>query len=158
MATTSITLSVVEKYEALTAANFPSSTVPRIDFGSMAQVVSSTQVTRPTVRLLDNGREVKPVDFERNSVVTTRFAFEVWARSLGDVDTIVNAIRLNGGTIGSGSGFDYGTLSTLTSPKSTHQIVPASEPRTLAPSLDADGQRVHGALLEYAVEVLERAG
>ena len=157
MATTSITLAVIEKYEALTASNFPSSTVPRIDFGSMAQVVSASQVRQPHVRLLDNGREVKPLDFERNALVTTRFAFEVWAASLGDVDTIVTAIRLNGGGVGAGSGFDYGTLSTLASPKSTHQIVPSSEPRFLAPVLDIDGERVHGAVLEYAVEVLERA-
>jgi len=145
----------VQKYEALNALIFPSETVPRIDFGSMAQVVSATQVVRPYVRLLDEGREVKPLDFERNTLVTTRFTFEVWARNLGDVDTVVSAIRLNGGTVGQGLGFDYGTLSALSSPKSTHQIVPAAEPRFLDPALDADGQRVHGARLEYSVAVLE---
>jgi hypothetical protein len=157
VATTSITLAVEQKYEALTASNFPSSTVPRIDFGSMAQVVSSSQVRQPHVRLLDNGREVKVLDFERNALVVTRFAFEVWAASLGDVDTIVTAIRLNGGSVGAGSGFDYGTLSDLSSPKSTHRIVPRGEPRKLADQRDMDGVRVHGAELEYEVEVLERA-
>lgn len=157
MATTNISLAVVQKYEALTATNFPGSAVPRIDFGSMAQVVSAVQVTRPYVRLLDEGREVKVLDFERNALVTTRFAFEVWALDDGDVELIVKAIRLNGGTVGQGLGFDHGALSALSSPKSTHQILPAEEPRFLAPSLDADGARVHGAKLGYKVAVLESA-
>ncbi len=154
MATTS---TVVSKYEALTAANFPSAAVPRIDFGGVVQVAAAVQLRPPYVRLLDGGREVKPLDFERNNLVTTKFVFEVIAVSLADVDTIVTAIRLNGGTGGQGLGFDYGTLTDLSPPKATHQILPASEPRYLDPHTDVNGNRVHGARLEYKVAVLERS-
>lgn len=157
MPTTSITAAVITKFEALTAANFPSSTVPRIDFGRAAQVVASVALVPPYVRLLDAGRTVQQLDFERNALVTVRFVFEVIAVSAADVDTIVTAIRLNGGTVGQGLGFDYGTLSDLSSPKSTYRIVPVSEPRYLADVLDKDGARVHGCRLEYAVSVLESA-
>lgn len=155
MPTTSITQAVITKYEALTAANFPSSTVCRIDFGESPQLSAGLQLRPPYVVLQDAAREVKPLDFERNTLVTTKFAFEVYAATLADVDSIVSAIRLNGGTVGQGLGFDYGTLSDLSSPKSTHQILPTAEPRQLAPRLDKDGQRIHGARLEYRVTVLE---
>lgn len=158
MPTTSITAAAVTKYEALTAANFPSATRPRIDFGGVVQVATgTTQIRPPYVRLTDAGRQVKPIDFERNAFVTVDFVFEVWAASLADVDTIVTAIRLNGGTVGQGLGFDYGTLSDLSSPKSTHQIVPTSEPRYLDPATDRDGNRIHGSRLQYRVTVLESA-
>lgn len=155
MPTTSVTAAAVTKYEALTAANFPSSTVPRIDFESAAQVVSSAQKRVPYVVLKDNGRTTKVIDFERNNLVTHRFTFDVWANTLADVDTIVAAIRWNGGTVGQGLGFDHGTLSDLSSPKSTHQILPVGEPRSLGERLDKDDNRVHGARLEYAIAVLE---
>lgn len=157
MATTSITAATVTKYESLTASGFPNSTRPRIDFDGVAQVASAVQVRPPYVRLLDEGRDVRPIDFERNTLVVTRFAFEVVANTLADVDMIVTAIRLNGGTVGQGLGFDYGTLTDLTTPKSTHQILPTSEPRYLANVLDKDGARVHGARLGYSVTVLESA-
>jgi hypothetical protein len=155
MPTTSITAAVVTKYESLTAANFPGASRPRIDFGSAAQVVSGLQLRPPFVVLKDNGREVKILDFERNNLQIVRFGFEVFAASAGDVDTIVSAIRLNGGLVGAGSGFDYGTLSDLTSPRSTHQIIPTAEPRLLSSYLDKDGVRIHGATLQYQVTVLE---
>lgn len=154
MATTSITSAVISKYEALTAANFPSSSRPRIDFAQSPQATATAQTRVPFVVLQDLGRTVVPADFERNNFVTAQFAFDVWAATLADVDTTVTAIRLNGGTVGAGSGFDYGTLSDLTSPKSTHQILPTAEPRYLG-GHDYNGQRVHGARLEYKVTVLE---
>ncbi len=157
MATTSIIGAAVSKYEGLTATNFPSSTRPRIDFGMESPVSATVQLRPPYVRLLDNGTESKTIDFERNRFVVSRFVFEVWAGTLADVNTIVTAIRLNGGTVGQGLGFDYGTLSDLSSPKSTHSIVPTGEPRQLGERLDTDGGKIHGAALEYEVAVLESA-
>ena len=157
MSTTSITQAVIDKYEALTASNFPGSSRPRIDFGSAAQVVSGVQLRPPYVTLKDEGREVKVLDFEGNKLVTTQFSLEVYAATAADVDTVVTAIRLNGGTVAQGLGFDLGSLSTLTTPKSTHQILPTAEPRFLAPQTDRDGNRIHGAKLSYKVCVLESA-
>lgn len=157
MATPSITLAVIEKYEALTAANFPNSTRPRIDFGEPPHTVDGATNDPPYVNLLDLGRTVTRADFEGSNFVTTQFQLEVFARDLGDVDQIVNAIRFNGGTVGQGLGFDNGTLGTLDQPRSTHQILPVSEPRRLADRVDKAGARMHGCALAYRVTVLERA-
>jgi hypothetical protein len=159
VATTSITQAVISMYEALTAANFPSATVPRIDFGEAPQNVSGVALVPPYVTLQDLGRERKPADFEGNTFVTTRFVFEVWANTLDDVDTIVAAIQRNGGTAGQGLGFDYGTLTgfTTASGKTGHQILPVTEPRKLTDRVDKNGQRIHGSALEYKVTVLESA-
>ena len=159
MATTSITQAAIDKYELLDAANFPNATRPRIDFGEAPQTVAGDSHDPPYVTLQDLGRERKPLDFEGNTIVTTRFSFEVWANTLADVDTIVAAIQRNGGTAGQGLGFDYGTLTTFsnTSNKSSHQILPVSEPRNLTDRVDRNGQRMHGAVVEYRVAVIEKA-
>lgn len=160
MPTTSITAAVKTKYEALTAANFPSSTVPAIYFGT-APVVdgSGTQVRPPYTVFNEGAREVKPLDFERNNIVTIDLTMQVFANTLADVDTICNAIRFNqaigAGVVGDGTGFDYGTLSDLTTPRSTLQIVPAGEPRRLENTLDRNGARCHGAILRWKLTVLE---
>lgn len=157
MSTTSITQAVIDKYESLTAANFPSGSRPRIDYGLAAQVVLSVQERPPFTVLRDVTRRVKIIDFERNALVNYELELRVYAGTLADVDTIVTAIRLNGGTVGQGLGFDYGTLSTLGTPKSTHQIIPLAEPRKLEDLQDNTGARIHGCSLSYRVAVLEAA-
>jgi len=120
--------------------------------------VSGVALVPPYVTLQDVTREVKPADFERNAFVTTTFKLEVWANTLADVDTIVNAVRYNGGTVGQGLGFDYGTLTFTGSPtRSTVQIIPVSEPRKLTDRVDKNGQRMHGAELTHKVTVMEAA-
>jgi hypothetical protein len=159
VATDSTTQAMIDKYELLTASGFPSASRPRIDFGSAPQTVSGVALVPPYVTLQDLGRERKVIDMERNVFVTARFVFEVWANTLEDVDTIVTAIQLNGGTVGQGLGFDNGTLDTFSgfSVKSSHQIIPVSEPRKLTDRVDKSGARMHGSALEYKVTVLERA-
>lgn len=154
MASTSITNEIKAKYDALTAANFPSAARPALYFGSAAQVVGGLQV-RPPYVVFTESRQLRPLDFERNNIVTVQLILDVYANSLGDVDTTVNAIRWNGGTVGQGLGFDYGTISGLSAPRSTLQIVPVGEPRRLEGQLDKDGNRVHAARLEYRVTILE---
>jgi hypothetical protein len=156
MATTSITRAVIDKFEGLTASNFPSGSRPRIDFGEAPYTVSGSAHEPPYVVLIDLGRETRPADFERNTFVTASFALEIFAVSLADVDAITEAVRFNGGGVGDGSGFDYGSLD-LTGVRSTHQIIPTAEPRSLSDRVDKSGNRVHGCRLEYRVTVLERA-
>ena len=155
MATTSISAAVKTKYESLTAANFPGSSVPPYFFGQAPQVSGGLQLRPPYTVGTERTRAVVPLDFERNNLVTLELRLQVVAGTLADVDAIVNAIRWNGGTVGQGLGFDHGTLSDLTAPRSTHQMVPTGEPRLLENALDLNGQRVHGAELEYTVTVLE---
>lgn len=157
MATVNIELAIKQKFAALTAANFPSATVPAVYFGSAAQVVAGLQVRPPYVVLIEDSRTVVPLDFERNDLVTADVTLEIYYADQGHVEAACNAIRWNGGTVGQGLGFDYGALTDLAAPRSSHQILPLSEPRSLAPQMDKDGNRIHGAALAYRFTVLESA-
>lgn len=156
MASTSIQNEVLAKYDGLTAANFPSASRPAIYFDEAPPVDGAgVQVRPPYVLCHTPTHQVKPLDFERNNIVTVQLIFEVFVGLLADLDTTVTAIRWNGGTVGQGLGFDYGTITTLSAPRSTLQIVPVGEPRRLADRLDKDGKRVHGARVEWRLTVLE---
>lgn len=157
MPTTNIPLAYIQKFNALTAANFPSATVPRIDFLDPAQVVSGQQLRPPFAELAEISRDIKPADFERNNFVTVVYELRFWYADEGDLSTAETAIRFNGGTVGQGLGFDYGVLSNLTSPTSTHQILPVSDPRSLGERLDRTGARMHGCALRHKITVLESA-
>ena len=160
VATTSLTSAVKTKYEALTAALFPSSSRPAIYFDEPPATDSAgAQVRPPYVVFSTQTQETKPLDFERNNLVTIRLILEAFATTLANVDTVVSAVRFNAalgaGVVGVGAGFDYGSLSDLTTPRSTLQIVPVGEPRRLADRLDKDGARVHAARMEWKLTVLE---
>ena len=158
MSTLSIDAAVKSRYEALTAANFAGGVVPPMYFG-MAAVTTSTGAAQrvPYVTFSEDAHPVTILDFERNALHVVTFVLDVYANTLADVDAAVLAIRLNGGTVGQGLGFDYGALTDLTSPRSTHQIIPVAEPRRLENALDFSGARCHAARLTYRVSVLESA-
>jgi hypothetical protein len=158
VATTSIQKAVKDKFDGLDASNFPSATAPGFYFGSAPQTdAAGTQLRPPYVVYTESDRGVKPLDFERNNLVTVTFTFELVANTLADVDATANAIRWNGGGVGDGWGFDYGTVAGLSAPRSSHQILPVGEPRRAEPTTDRNGARVHVALLTYRVTVLESA-
>lgn len=98
---------VLDKYAGLTAANFPSATRPNIYFaqnvtgGSLPVVVVKDEKVR---RERLNAAEV---------METSRLSVEVYAATAGDADTIFTAVLFNGGAVGSGAGFEDGTLSGL---------------------------------------------
>lgn len=154
MPTTSIIAAVMSHYDGLTAANFPDGSRPSIYLDS-APLVNGSQVYPPYVILKDQGQTPIPLtEFERNTLEVCQFVLEVYYRELGDVDTAVAAIKLNGGTRDQAQGFDCGTLSDLTSPRSTHQVLRTRETRSLA-GYDREGKRVHVCRLEYKVTVKE---
>ena len=154
MATTSIISAVMSKFNALTEANFPDSSRPQIYLDQAPLTdASGTQERPPYVILRDNG-QVPTGEFERTTFEACDFVMEVYYESLADVDTAVTAIKRNGGAVGSGSGFDFGTLSDLTSPRSTHEIRRTRERRALA-GMDLTGKRIHVCYLEYRVTVKE---
>ncbi len=158
MATPSITAAVKAKFDALTASNFPGAARPPLFFGQAPQTDGTgAQQRLPYVEFSEQGRQVQVLDFERNSVLVLTLALDVYANTLADVDATVDAIRWNGGAVGGGAGFDFGTLADLTAPRSTHQLLPAGEPRRYEPPLDIAGARVHAARMEYRVTVLERS-
>lgn len=154
---TSITASVKEKYETLNAANFPNGVRPALYFDQAPQLVDGLQIRPPYVVFTEGAHKIETLDLEHNNMVTIQLVFQAFAHSLGDVDAICNAIRWNGGTVGQGTGFDYGTIDTLTPPRHALEIVPTSEPRQLEDTLDKDGRRIHAAKLEFRVRILEKS-
>jgi hypothetical protein len=156
MATTSIISAVISKFEALTASGFPSSSRPPI-YLDQAPLTDSAGAQENAsggyVILRDNG-QVPSGEFERTTFETCDFQMEVYYASLADVDTAVLAIKRNGGAVGAGSGFDFGTLSDLSSPRSTHEIRRTRETRRLA-GLSLAGARTYVCTLEYRVTVKE---
>lgn len=158
MPTTSVTAAVKAKYESLTAANFPGGARPPVYFGLAAQTgTAGTQIRPPYVVFTEASRSVQVLDFERNSMLTVSLVMDVYANSESDVDTICNCIRWDSPTaVGSGNGFDFGSLSDLAAPRSTFQIIPAEEPRRLEKPLDQTGLRMHACRMTFRVSVLER--
>jgi hypothetical protein len=122
VATTSIIAAVMTKYDGLTASNFPSSALPPIYLDDPPLLDGGSQVRPPYVVLRDNG-QVPQYEFERTTLEVCDFALEVYYPTpdsggpLANVDTAATAIKRNGGAVGAGSGFDYGTLSDLVSPR-----------------------------------------
>ncbi len=158
MATTSVTAAVKALYDGLSAGNFPGGARPPLYFGEAPQTgAGGAQQRLPYVVFSEQGRQVQVLDFERNSVLVLTLALDVYANTLADVDGVVDAVRWNGGAVGAGAGFDFGTLGDLTAPRSTHQLLPAGEPRRLEGALDVTGERVHASRMEYRVTVLERS-
>jgi hypothetical protein len=156
VATTSVISAAITKFEALTASNFPSSTRPPIYLGAAPLTDSAGAQERAGdgyVVIRDLGTEPQ-LEFERTTLEVGEFEFEVYYRSLANVDTAVTAIKRNGGAVGAGSGFDFGTLSDLASPRSTHEIRRVRETREFA-GIDQTGARVHRCVLRYRVTVKE---
>jgi hypothetical protein len=155
MPTTSIISAVITKYNALTASGFPSSTRPPIYLDEAPATDSSGTQERPGyVVLRDRGLVPQYLGFERHTAEVNEFEMEVFYESLADVDTAVAAIKLNGGTRAQANGFDLGTLSDLTTPRSTLQILRTRETRRFV-GVSLSGARVHSCTLEYRVMVQE---
>lgn len=153
MPTTSAIYAAMLKYDALTAANFPNSSRPVI-YLDEAPLVDGGQVVPPYVILRDNGQTPTILGFERTILDVCEFTFEVYYTSLADVGTAINAIRLNGGAVGAGSGFDYGTLSDLTTPRSTHQILRGTIRHKLA-GYGLTGLPVYMGSIDYRLTIQE---
>ena len=151
----------MSKFDALTAANFPSSTVPPIYLDDPPLADGGSQVRPPYVVLRDNG-QTPELEFERTTLEVCAFALEVYYPTpdsggpLANVDAAVLAVKRNGGTSAQGLGFDFGTLSDLTTPRSTHEIRRVRETRRSA-GFASDGRRVYVCVLEYRVTVKETA-
>jgi hypothetical protein len=160
MATQSIISACITKFAALTAANFPSSTRPALYFDEAPVVNASAAQVDPTTAgycvIKDEGQDVLSLGFERQTNEVCQFVIEVYYPSLGDVDTAVLAIKRNGGTSAQGNGFDFGTLSDLTSPRGTFEIVRTREQRAHA-GQGRTGVPVHVCRITYRVVVQEAA-
>ena len=160
MATQSIISACITKFAALTAANFPNSTRPTLYFDEAPVVTASGAQLAVTSTgycvLKDEGQNVLSLGFERQTNEVCDFVIEVYYPSFADVDTAVLAIKRNGGTSADGNGFDFGTLSDLTSPRGTFEIVRTREQRAFA-GMGKTGEPVHVCRISYRVAVQEAA-
>lgn len=153
MPTTSAIYAVMLKYDALTAANFPSASRPTI-YLDEAPLYDGGQKHPPYTILRDNGQTPTQLDFERTSLEECDFTIEVYYTSLADVGTAINAIRLNGGTPGQGLGFDYGSLPDLTTPRSSYKIERGTIRHRLS-GYGLDGKPIYVGSIDYRITIQE---
>lgn len=144
----SVPAAALTLYDGLTAGNFPGGTRPPIYFDE-APVTdgAGAQLRPPYVVLKDSGR-TPDVQSDFGGTEDGAFTLEVYAASLGDVDTIVHAIKWNGANPAAATGFDCGTL-TLTAPYSPMHMLRTGEQRFVA-GLDHTGKRMHCCRLSYS--------
>lgn len=145
--------SVIDKYELLTAANFPSSTRPPIYLDEAPQVTAAGAQLRPpyVVASVDSSAEVE-LCFESDGVETTRVTFEVYATSVADLDTTIAAIRFNGSSVATAAGFDAGSLPSLTDGVLLSMLIDRT-PTRHHDGTDRDGKNVYRGELAYTVTV-----
>ncbi len=149
MATTNTIAALMDKWNSLTAANFPSATRPLIYLDDAPVTdTTGTQEYQPYAIIRDGGSSCE-FDLERNVIESQKITLEVYADSLADVDQIVEAAKYNGGTIAAGSGLEFTTL-TIASLRVSHHVRRSSETRFLA-GIGKAGQRVYGCRIEYDV-------
>lgn len=160
MATQSIIAAGITKFAGLTAANFPDATRPTLYFDDAPVVTAAGAQVQPTTQgycvLKDEGQDVTVMGFERQTNEVCNFVIEVYYPFLADVDTAVLAIKRNGGTTAQALGFDFGTLSDLTSPRGTFEMVRTREQRAHA-GMGKTGVPVHVCRISYRVIVQEAA-
>lgn len=154
MAATEAVLAALDKYNALTAANFPAATRPAIYFDEAPPVDSAGASEYPPYVVLKDEGTTPVLEFERQVTDLTTLRFEVYATSLATVNGVITAIRFNGGAVGAGAGFDYGTFPTLAAGYSTVQIKRVSERRFRAGTWGFGAQIIHAGELRYEVLIL----
>jgi hypothetical protein len=147
----SVVSAAVAKFNALTAANFPSSARPPIYLDEAPLKDSAGADERPGYAVLtDEGLTTEQV-FDYPVVETGSFLITVYYRSLADCDAAAEAVKYNGGTLANAGGFDNGTL-TLPSGYTLLALRRTSERRRYA-GLDYQGARVHAVEIRYSHEV-----
>lgn len=149
MAATNVLKAVMDHWNALTAANFPSAAVPPIALDDMPVTDSGgTQQYPPYAILRDGGMSVQ-FDAERNVVETTALTVEVYG-TLADCAQVVEAAKYNGGAINAGSGLDFAALTFQagTGARVSFEVVRTGEQWAYS-GLSKAGQRFYRAELSY---------
>lgn len=149
MAATNVLKAVMDKWASLTAANFPSSTVPPIALDDMPVTTAAGAQQYPPYAILRDGGMGLQFDFERNVVETTDLTIEVYG-TLADCAQVVEAAKYNGGTIAAGSGLDFASLTfeAGTGARVTFEVVRTREQWAYS-GISKAGQRFYRAELGY---------
>jgi hypothetical protein len=147
----SVISAAMTKFDGLTAANFPSSTVPDIYLDESPVVDGGAQKYVPYAVITDEG-ESPENHFGQSVIETSRFKVTLYYPSLADADAAALAVRLNGGTPQQQQGFDFGTLTGLPAGFAFKSLVRTGSRRFFAGYAKAGG-RVHAVELSYEATV-----
>lgn len=148
----SVISAAMTKFDGLTAANFPSSTVPDVYLDEAPPVADGAQKYTPYAVISDDGTEPEN-HFGQSVIERTRFRVTLYYASLADADAAALAVKYNGdATHTAQTGFDFGTLSGLPSGFTFKSLVRTRERRYFAGYAKAGG-RVHAVELTYEATV-----
>lgn len=139
----------MDKFDALTAAGFPSAAVPAI-YLDEAPAADGSQV-RPPYAVIEDESESPDNSFGESVIEGGGFKLTLYYNSLADADTAALCVRRNGGTAAEKLGFDFGSL-TLPSGFTLLSLVRTGSRRFFA-GYDRDGKRVHAVELTYKTTV-----
>lgn len=151
----SLLASIQSKIDGLTAANFPSSTVPPVYEDTAPQLNATSQLRRPFIVI-----NITPMDalmtFESAEIEVSRITITAYADSQADADTIIECLRFNGQNIDQLAGLDAGTLPALTV-GTLDSFVCTKPPKPGKQRLLSETAKyVHSTVIEYEA-VVERS-
>jgi hypothetical protein len=151
----SVVSAIVDRWNSLTAVNFPSASRPPIYLDRAPATTSTGTQLRPpyaVLRVLDAREQI--LDTGMRTLTRTTFSLELFYPSLADADTAAHAARFNGGAFNARQGFDWGSLDAwLPTGQKTLILRPVGEPRQTA-GTDRDGHPVHSVRLTYTATVV----
>lgn len=137
-------------YESLSEGLFPSAARPPVYLDKAPEVASGSQLRTPYVVVTDGGLQPEGRS-DYGGPEAGSLTLQVFARSLGDVDLIVKAVKFGGREPEAKAGLDNSTLP-IDPPYAPVSLIRTRERRSLA-GYDHEGQRVHSCEVEYAVTV-----
>lgn len=154
--TTSVIYAAILKYRSLDPTNFPDASRPPLYFDYVPQTDDAGAQLRPPYAVLrDLGQTPTIAGFERTTLETCQFTVEVYyVNALDKSAQALWAVRLNGGGIGDGLGFDYGDLPALAFPRESYQVL-RGRVQFGFDHFDKDGKPVYKGTIAYKVTVKE---
>lgn len=143
--------SIKTKWDALAPGGFANSVVPPIHLDNAPQVTTAGLQLRPPWCLLSLIAGDNILCFEAAGIEETRGVFRLFDEE-PNLDQAVAAIRWNAFPVGTGAGFDEGSLPTLTDGTLLSMIL-AKPPTKTYSGTNYDSQKLFVATLEYNISV-----
>ncbi len=148
---TSVIVAFEEKVDALSLANLTAALRPPIYLDSVPAVDGNAQVRPPWAVLKVTSPFVPKLDTSAGGIEAGEFGLDIYAESLGDIDTIVTALKYNNAAPNLKGGLDFGAL-TLTG-RYIHISTRPTGNRAAHSGINYNGARVHMRALTYRVVV-----
>lgn len=157
MAADSVLKAVENLIAGLTAASFPSSTIPPVWFDEAPQQGTTGTQQHPPYIILEDGGGEPGWDYETNAVSRGKFTLTVYDRSLGTCDSIMKAVLWNGQNPNLRQGLAFATLD-VNPPlyAMAGAVTPTRDQHSYAGYLDYEGKRVHRYSQDFEYEVMIR--